>query len=166
MKLICIELPNGRLRIRKPVEAQAKNETEQDYLSRLAQQNLPAGATVLGFVESSAVPEDRTFRAALEYQGPNSLKINMAKAPTIQMDRIRQARNAKLIEKDLEFLQAMSKFIATDDMSEKAKAAQVEQERQTLRDIPQTFDLSGATTPEELKALWPSELPKKAKGKA
>jgi hypothetical protein len=34
----------------------------------------------------------------------------------------------------------------------------VEEEKQKLRNLPATFDLSGAQTPEELSSLWPSEL--------
>lgn len=39
-----------------------------------------------------------------------------------------------------------------------AYGAEYDAERQKLRDIPQSFDLTMAATPEELKNLWPSEL--------
>lgn len=68
--------------------------------------------------------------------------INMEKARNIQMDKIRALRNKKLKELDIETM----------------KGKDVQAEKQKLRDIPQTFDLSVATTPEELKTLWPDEL--------
>ena len=47
------------------------------------------------------------------------------------------------------------KALEADDGSSTAIAA----EKQVLRDIPQTFDLT-TDTPEELKDKWPKGLPK------
>jgi len=77
--------------------------------------------------------------------------INMPKARGIQMDKIREIRNAELAKKDIEFMKALE----ADDGSHKAIAT----EKQVLRDIPQTFDLT-TNTPEQLKELWPEGLPK------
>ena len=79
------------------------------------------------------------------------IKINMAKARGIQMDKIRQMRNKELAKKDIEYMRALE----ADDGSSTAIAT----EKQTLRDIPQTFDLT-TDTPEELKERWPEGLPK------
>ena len=79
------------------------------------------------------------------------IKVNMAKARGIQMDNIRIVRNKELAKKDIEFMKALE----ADDGSHTAIAA----EKQTLRDIPQTFDLT-TDTPEELKEKWPEGLPK------
>jgi len=78
-------------------------------------------------------------------------KINMPKARGVQMDRIRIARNAELDKKDIQFMRA----IEANDGSQTTIAA----EKQVLRDIPQTFDLT-TDTPEELKQKWPESLPK------
>jgi hypothetical protein len=75
----------------------------------------------------------------------------MSKARGIQMDKIRQVRNAELAKKDIEFMKALE----ADDGSSAAIAA----EKQVLRNIPQTFDLT-TDTPKELKEKWPDELPK------
>lgn len=89
-------------------------------------------------IEESEVPKDRTFRNAWGYD----LKVDMTKARVLHMNEIRKQR-AKALEKlDLETM----------------KGRDVQAEKQKLRDLPQTFDLSKATTPEELKALWPEEL--------
>jgi len=77
--------------------------------------------------------------------------INMAKARGIQMDKIREVRNVELVKKDIEFMKALE----ADDGSHLAIAA----EKQVLRDIPQTFDLT-TETPEQLKELWPEGLSK------
>ena len=77
--------------------------------------------------------------------------INMPKARGIQMDKIREVRNKELAKKDIEFMKALE----ADDGSSTAIAV----EKQTLRDIPQTFDLT-TDTPEELKNKWPEGLSK------
>ena len=79
------------------------------------------------------------------------IKVNMAKARGIQMDKIREMRNKELAKKDVEYMKALE----ADDGSAKAIAA----EKQALRDIPQTFDLT-TNTADELKEKWPEGLPK------
>ena len=68
------------------------------------------------------------------------------------MDKIPVVRNAELVKKDLISLRA----IEAGDTSAQATIAT---EKQALRDIPQTFDLT-TDTPEELKEKWPEGLPK------
>jgi hypothetical protein len=75
----------------------------------------------------------------------------MSKARGIQMDRIREVRNKELAKKDVEYMKALE----ADDGSAKTIAA----EKQALRDIPQTFDLT-TDTPEQLKEKWPEGLPR------
>jgi hypothetical protein len=79
------------------------------------------------------------------------ITVNMAKARGIHMDKIRVVRNAELAAKDITFMRA----VEAGDTSTQATIAT---EKQTLRDIPQTFDLT-TDTPEELKAKWPVQLP-------
>jgi len=79
--------------------------------------------------------------------------VNMPKARGIQMDKIREVRNKELAKKDIEFMKALE----ADDGSHKVIAV----EKQELRDIPQTFDLTTDNdSPEELKQKWPEGLPK------
>ena len=77
--------------------------------------------------------------------------VNMDKARAIHMDKIRAARNIELAAKDIPFMRAVE---AGDTSAQSAIAA----EKQVLRDIPQTFDLT-TDTPEELNDKWPAELP-------
>jgi hypothetical protein len=71
------------------------------------------------------------------------ININMDKAKELWMDAIRGVRNSELEKLDVETM----------------KGVDVQTQKQTLRDIPQIFDLSSATNPGELKLLWPSTLP-------
>ena len=79
------------------------------------------------------------------------VEVNMPKARGVHMDKIREVRNKELAKKDIEFMKALE----ADDGSSTAIAV----EKQTLRDIPQTFDLT-TDIPEELKEKWPEGLPK------
>ena len=79
--------------------------------------------------------------------------VNMAKARVIHMNRIRAIRDKQLADLDVPFMRA----VEAGDASEQARVAN---EKQVLRDIPATFDITtGVDTPEKLKAKWPSELP-------
>jgi len=79
------------------------------------------------------------------------VNVNMSKARAIHMDAIRVVRNAELAAKDILWMKA----VGTGDTEAQAVIAE---EKQTLRDIPQTFDLT-ARTPAQLSAKWPKELP-------
>ena len=79
------------------------------------------------------------------------IKVNMAKARGIQMDKIREMRDKELAKKDIEYMKALE---AND-----GSAAAIATKKQELRDIPQTFDLT-TDTPEQLKDKWPDGLPK------
>ncbi len=91
-------------------------------------------------VQPSNIPDDRTFRNAWTHD----LSVDMDLARDIHMDNIRKPRDKRLKQLD-----------------QRQYGPEYDDERQALRDIPQTFDLTQATTPEELKALWPDELKEK-----
>ena len=76
--------------------------------------------------------------------------VNMAKARGIHMNRIRAVRDKQIADLDVPFMRA----VESGDASELARIAS---EKQVLRDIPQTLDLT-TDTQEELKAIWPIEL--------
>jgi len=79
--------------------------------------------------------------------------VNMTKARAIHLQEIRKARNAELVKEDITFMRAVE---AGDTDTQATIAAK----KQTLRDIPATFDITtGVNTPEQLKAKWPAELP-------
>jgi len=77
--------------------------------------------------------------------------VNMTRARGLHMDQIREVRNTELKKTDLPFMKAVE---AKDTSAQDT----ISTEKQILRDIPQTFDLS-ARTPAQLMAKWPVELP-------
>jgi len=80
------------------------------------------------------------------------ININMGKARTIHLAEIRRVRDAELVRLDESFLRA----VESGDTEEQAAIADM---KQTLRDIPQVFNIGSASTPTQLKARWPSILP-------
>ena len=81
------------------------------------------------------------------------ISVNMTKARAVHLTEIRRVRNAELEKEDINMLKA----IEAGDTSAQATVAT---KKQVLRDIPATFDITtGVTTPELLKAKWPTELP-------
>ena len=111
------------------------------------------GSIIRHDYDSDMLPEpsnDERFFNLLEWV-EDAVRVNMPKARDIHMDKIREMRNKELAKKDIEYMRALE----ADDGSSTAIAA----EKQALRDIPQTFDLT-TDTPEELKEKWPEGLPK------
>jgi len=102
-------------------------------------------------ISTADLPSDRYFRNAWKDDGV-TIDIDMVKAQPIHMKWIRKARDAKLKELDIDFMRA----VEASDTVEQKRIADL---KQVLRDIPQNFDLARVTTPEDLKALWPAELP-------
>tara|TARA_R110000824_G_scaffold144362_1_gene312292 strand:+ start:2573 stop:3064 length:492 start_codon:yes stop_codon:yes gene_type:complete len=97
------------------------------------------------------VPEDWQFRDAFTDNG-SGVVVDMEKARSIHMDRIRQARNTKLAELDVPFMRAV-------ESGHQTAIEMVSAQKQILRDLPQTFDIvTGVLTPGQLSAKWPFEL--------
>jgi len=84
-------------------------------------------------------------------------QVNMSKARVVHMERIRIVRNEELVRV------SGSKYRQPPEIE-----AMFTPERrallQTLRDIPQTFDLARFTTPPELMKTWPEGLPRREGG--
>ena len=90
---------------------------------------------------------------AWEMDTDGTPKVNLTKARVVHMDKIRVVRDAELVKKDLTSLRA----IEAGDASAQSTIAT---EKQVLRDLPATFDITtDVDTPELLKAKWPTELP-------
>ena len=81
------------------------------------------------------------------------INVNMTKARAIHLTEIRRVRNAELVKEDVTFMRAV-------EAGDTDTQATIATKKQTLRDIPATFDITtGVDTPEKLKAKWPDELP-------
>jgi len=134
------------------------NEAEVDAIARVAK-TIDAVTGVVDTpyrtvdpVEVESNP-DNDFRNAWE-DGGTAIQVNMSKARIIHMDKIRRVRNAELAKLDVPWMKAVE---AGDALAQSTVAT----EKQILRDIPQTFDLTTEhDSPEELKQKWPEGLPK------
>ena len=81
------------------------------------------------------------------------VNVNMTKARAIHLAEIRKVRNAELVKEDVTFMRA----VEAEDTDAQAT---IKTKKQTLRDLPATFDITtDVDTPEKLKAKWPTELP-------
>ena len=81
------------------------------------------------------------------------INVNMTKARAIHLEEIRRVRNAELVKEDVTFMRA----VEAEDTDAQAT---IKTKKQTLRDLPATFDITtDVDTPEKLKAKWPTELP-------
>jgi len=83
------------------------------------------------------------------------VNVNMTKARAIHLAEIRRVRNEELVKEDVTFMRA----VEADDTDAQAT---IKTKKQTLRDLPATFDITtDVDTPEKLKAKWPAELPER-----
>ena len=81
------------------------------------------------------------------------INVNMTKARAIHLEEIRRVRNEELAKEDINLMIANESGTSSEQDAVKAK-------KQTLRDLPATFDITtDVDTPEKLKAKWPTELP-------
>ena len=148
-KRIVYTRPDGGLSVVVP-SPHAVGDHEMAALDVLLGTDVPAVATSVSIVDVSDLPTSRAFREAWECQG-FAVAVNMPKAREIHMVRIRASRDRALTRLDGEFQRAL-------EADDKTRQREVAGQKQTLRDLPQTFDLSGAETPEALEALWPEGL--------
>ena len=143
MKRFAYTRPDGGVSILLPlIKEKRQDETEAEFIARVCARQIPADAADVTEMEEADIPKDRTFRDAFALNA-GRIEVDMPKARTIHMNRIRQARDKELSRLDIEQL----------------KGNDVAAAKQALRDLPQTFDLTVATTPDQLKALWPADLP-------
>jgi len=99
--------------------------------------------------------QNRYFRDAVVWDDdePSKCRCDMPAARVLHMDKIRVVRNAELAAKDITFMRAV-------EAGDASAQSTIGTEKQVLRDLPTTFDITaGVSTPELLKARWPSELP-------
>lgn len=148
-KRIVYTRPDGCLSVVVP-SLRAVGDHEVAALDVLLVTDVPAVATSVSIVDVSELPTSRVFRDAWEHQG-RAVAVNMAKAREIHMGRIRVSRDRALVHLDIAFQRAL-------EADDKTQQREVAGQKQTLRDLPQTFALSGAETPEALEALWPAGL--------
>ena len=101
-------------------------------------------------IEATDQPSDRYFRDAWK-KNVNKIDIDMPKARNIHMDKLRIKRDEKLKTLDVEWQKETER-------GNSKNAQDVAYIKQTLRDLPQTLDLSTVETPDELRLILPEIL--------
>ncbi len=92
-----------------------------------------------------------TFIDAIKLDDHGDAYIDMPTARLIWMDHLRHVRASKFVTLDKDSLRSI------ENADENALTI-VKYQKQVLRDLPQTYDLSVANTWQELLAMWPSVL--------
>ena len=77
------------------------------------------------------------------------ISINMNKARDIHREKVRKARNPKLAAKDVEFQRALETG---------ADTSAIVAAKNALRDAPAASTIEAASTPDELKQAWDTNL--------
>lgn len=98
-------------------------------------------------VDEADIPTDRSFRNAWTRDG-KTVAHDMEKCRNIHRERLRLARAPKLAALDVEYQRA-------DEADDKAAKVSIAKQKQSLRDVTADPRIDAATTPEELKAVWP-----------
>ena len=123
--------------------------TEAEANEIILERDKPADATGWVWVENNVSASH--FRNVW-HMVDGAIEVDMPNARGEHMNTIRKARNKKLAELDVDYMRAVES--GDTDAQDTIKT-----NKQTLRDIPQTFDLNTDNdTPEELLEKWPSEL--------
>jgi hypothetical protein len=154
MRIIYTNPATGNLCVVVPVYdsiEQGFYADEAELLAACVERNVPDGVAHR-VVEDDEIPSARLFRNAWADDGA-TVAVDMETARGMQMDEIRVDRDAQLVELDVTFMRAV------EDGDADAQA-EVGAAKQVLRDIPQTFDLAGYTTAEDLNEAWPADLPR------
>ena len=140
---------DGGLSVIHPVVNTGETLTPEEAVVR-AMKDVPVDATNVQLVAASTIPTDRTFRDAWKAD-TGAVVVDMPKARALHLDRIRVARQPLLVKLDADWMKALGQ-------KKTGEADAIEAQRQTLRDLPATVKVAEATTPEDLKQLWPASL--------
>jgi hypothetical protein len=135
---ICIPAPAGRL----------PNESELDWLDRVAKRSIPPDAKDVRLTTRDAIPTDRTFRDAWIVNG-HGVAVDMPRARDVHRGHIRRNRVAALRALDAAYQKA-------SDAGDTKAAAAISAHRQKWRDAPAHPDIDAAKTPDQLKAVRPA----------
>lgn len=135
---------------REPTDANIMQEISRTYAASAAQ---PIAYRI---VSDDEVPQDRTFRDA--WADPHlgktrgALVHDMEKSRALHLRRIREARAPVLDQLDRDWMRATGQG--------RTKAAEeIEALRQELRDATTSIGIEKATTPDDLKGIWPRLVP-------
>lgn len=98
--------------------------------------------------EIEILPVNRVFRDAWTLDGRGTIVIDQAKAEALHLKRLREMRNKNLEALDKESMRYLNN---------PTELEKIEQQKQRLRDIPQTFNISNLKCKNPERA-WPDNL--------
>jgi hypothetical protein len=148
MRVIVYTREDGGVSIVHPVPAsRMSDETESDWLARVISRSVPQGASNVGIVDSSTLPQDRTFRDAWAVSS-REVTVDIAKARDVQREKMRRARVPKLAALDVDYMRAMER-------GDQAGMRAIASRKQELRDVTSLPEIEEARTPAQLAAFWP-----------
>lgn len=130
------------------VERGFRELTDEEYIALVWERSVPKDATSAFEIDDNYVLPDREFRNAWVQDGKTVIH-DLEKAREIQLDRIRLAREPKLIELDKEFMMALEKGLPTEEVATK---------KQILRDITEPLKVLELSSIEDVKAAFPEIL--------
>lgn len=125
-------------------------ETEDAFVARIRDKDVPADATDVQIVEAAAIPADRTFRNAWK-AGVGIITHDMDKAREIHKDNLRRMRAPRLAALDVAYQRA-------DESGDIAEKQRIAAEKQKLRDVTADPRIAAATDIAELKITIPEVL--------
>lgn len=143
MKRIVYTRPDGGMSVVAPVIKKGKTIDEAIERCLNNGRSIPPDAIDIKVIATADMPTDRTYRNAWK-QGVSGVEVDMPKARIIHTEKLLEAQVVKLKEIDREEL----------------AGANVTAERVTVRGFQAGLktQIDAATTPEDLKAVWPVEL--------
>lgn len=139
IKHIVLQKPNkGTLTVRTLAQG-----VDMEQALKEARESDPSAFPIV----ENKVPTNRLFRNAW-IKGNDKIDYDLAKAKEIHLVRVRRMRDKKLKELDVEQLKVMTDPTAL---------AALEEQKQALRDMPSTLDLSKLDVNNPTR-VWPKEL--------
>lgn len=146
MRTYAIDPATGRVSISSSDAPDGADEVAKWHANDQAQ------VTTIREIQESDVPVHYQYKESWRDDGANIVP-DMTVAKVIKMDIIRAPRDAELDRLDKDYNRAVGR-------KQTVEADAIEAKREALRNVPQTFELSTATTLEELHALWPAAVPR------
>lgn len=127
-------------------------ENVTDANAEIAKWSPEQQAQVSSITACETYPEERTFREAWVYSPPaTAVVVDMTKAKDVWRDKMRVARKPLLDELDRQWMRATGRG-DTDE------AQTIEDAREKLRNVTAAPQIEAATTPDQLKKVWPKVL--------
>lgn len=138
MKKIIYTKPDGTVSVvypaaKKDVEKTCGPMTDDEYNRYIKEQiysrSIPKDATNIREIDDTDLPQSREFRNAWVDVTPESrIDICCTKAKEIKLQKLRQTRNKKLTELDVDFIKAL-------ESNDEAQVQEIKAQKNQLRDI-------------------------------